>query len=599
MNPFRSIFLTSAALLASAASLHAQWVSEDYDLKAGWNAIWLSHDASHDTLDNLLPASVEEVWRWNPHASTTQFTQAPPANEENPIQPDTQWLRWRRGFPIDTTMTALAPNAAYLVKVADGTADFTHSLTGKPVPPRYSWKSSGLNFFGFPSKTPETNFETFFSHSTALSAGPDIFKYNGGPITSNPVEVLAPLFEDVTRGKAYWIRSSQFTDYYGPLDISIGDSGLAFSDTGTALALKIRNVTEESVTATLAPVTSETAPVSPAVAGNVPLRLRGALNPTTGQFDYTAFSAATPIVLAAGEEKELIFAVDRATMGGTAGDVFQSVLRITDSLGISEIDLPVSAVTTSRSGLWVGTAVVTAVDQVAASNQQKKNLGGQPLYLDENGNETTEETDYPAYEKDVNGSVEIEVTETADASAPSAFPVRLIVHRNDAGAVKLLQQVYLGENTGGNSIVADSETPLDPAKLATARRLSSSTFPLDANILRNSGDLGLSGTAQFSVVLAYDESTNPFVHGFHPDHDNKNEQFASVGEGIESYDITRTIDLAFSNDPASLGLSDLGWGSTVLGGTYSETVVGLRAQLITVTGKFVLRRVSAISTLTE
>ncbi len=67
----------------------------------------------------------------------------------------------------------------------------------------------------------------------------------------------------------------------------------------------------------------------------------------------------------------------------------------------------------------------------------------------------------------------------------------------------------------------------------------------------------------------------------------------------ESTAVKREIDLTFSNDPASLGLSNLGWGSIVLGGSYTEVITGLRAQKITVKGAFVLRRVSDIPTLTE
>ena len=36
----------------------------------------------------------------------------------------------------------------------------------------------------------------------------------------------------------------------------------------------------------------------------------------------------------------------------------------------------------------------------------------------------------------------------------------------------------------------------------------------------------------------------------------------------------------FTSDPSSLGISDLGWGSTVLRGDYTETLFGLRAQPI-------------------
>ena len=97
-----------------------------------------------------------------------------------------------------------------------GASNTSLSIKGRPVPPQYSWASSGLNFFGFPVETPDNvgtrNFEAFINYSVDLEAGPDIFKYDGGPITSNPSQVFALLFEPVSRNKAYWIRSSEFSD---------------------------------------------------------------------------------------------------------------------------------------------------------------------------------------------------------------------------------------------------------------------------------------------------------------------------------------------------------------------------------------------------
>ncbi|MCF7730266.1 MAG: hypothetical protein K9N23_01200 [Akkermansiaceae bacterium] len=567
------LVLPAAVFLTLGSAARAQWVTESYPLKAGWNAIWLSHDASHQVIGNLVPGTIEEIWRWNRLASSTQFTESPAL----PVQSDTQWLVWKNGFPTQSTMTRLGGNAAYLVKVANGTADFSWQLTGKPVPPRYGWAGSGLNFFGFPMRPPDSvadrNFETFLSLSTVLAAGPDIFKYVGGPIANNPVQVVAPLFEPVSRGKAYWIRSTQYTDYYGPLQVGISNSGLTFGDVGTVLSLKVRNVTEVGLDMVLTPVPSVTPPAGqPALAGPVPLRLRGAFNPVNGQFSYTPFNGPATLALDPGEEIEVVFAVDRGVMGGNPGDSFQSILQITDSLKISRIDLPVSATAASLSGLWVGAAMVSTVDQITAA---------------------------PAPLPD--GTATVDVTTAADADTPSSFPIRLILHRADNGTVKLLQQVYLGENGSGTSIATPAESSLDPQKLASARRFSSSSFPLDAKVLKSGADLGLTGKASFSVVLSHTAATNPFVHAFHPDHDNKDAQFNPVPlpEGIESHTVSRAIDLSFAADPAALGLSDLGWGTTILGGDYQEVISGLRAQPITVKGKYVLYRVSSIGVLTE
>lgn len=563
----------AAAFIALGSAVRAQWVTESYPLKAGWNAIWLSHDASHHVIGSLVPGTIEEIWRWNRLASSTQFTESPAL----PVQSDTQWLVWKNGFPTQSTMTRLGGNAAYLVKVADGTADFTWQLTGKPLPPRYGWAGSGLNFFGFPMRSPaslaDRNFETFLSLSPVLSAGPDIFKYAGGPIANNPVQVVAPLFEPVSRGKAYWIRSTRSTDYYGPLQVDIAGSGLAFGDVGTALALKVRNVTGVGLDLVLTPAPSVTPPAGqPALAGPVPLRLRGAFDPATGQYGYAPFNGPATLALAAGEEKEIVFAVDRGVMGGNPGDSYQSILQLSDSLKISRIDLPVSAIAASLSGLWVGAAMVSTVDQITAA----------PAPL-------------------ADGTATVDVTTDADAATPASFPIRLILHRADNGTVKLLQQVYLGENGSGMPVVTTVESSLDPLKLASARRFSSASFPLDAKAIKSGADLGLVGKASFSVVLSHTAATNPFVHAFHPDHDNKDAQFnpAPLAEGVESYTVSRVIDLGFAADPAALGLSDLGWGTTILGGDYQEVISGLRAQPITVKGKYVLYRVSSIGVLTE
>ena len=110
-----------------------------------------------------------------------------------------------------------------------------------------------------------------------------------------------------------------------------------------------------------------------------------------------------------------------------------------------------------------------------------------------------------------------------------------------------------------------------------------------------------SGTSSFNVVVGHTEASNPFLHTYHPDHDNKSAEFTPIqlADGIESYTVSRSIGLSFLSDPSSLGVTNLGWGSTVLGGDYEETLTGLRAQPITVKGKFVINRISPIETLTE
>lgn len=558
------------------SQVEGQWVEENYALKAGWNAIWLSHDTSHATIDNLLMDAIpiEEIWHWNTLASSTQFTTSPVA----PVSIDTQWLVWKRGLPAETTMSHLVANGAYLVKVADSTPNLNLTLKGRPVPPDYPLSSSGLNFIGFPAQEPESvtarNFTTFLSFNQDFDSAPDVFSYRGGPIENNPVKVLSQLFEPVTRGKAYWIQSDRYSEFYGPLKVTVASNGLDFGATRRAVSLRIQNITTNPVTATLTPAASATPPPSQEgpIAGQVPLRIRSALDPTTGGFTFDALSAPADYLIESGEEVEIVFAVDRSSMAGAPGTSFQSLLQVTDSEQMTRIDLPVRAITSSRSGLWIGEASLSQVDQITAA----------PAPLP-------------------NGLASVDVTTDADADAPAEFKVRLIIHRADDGTVKLLQQAYLGKGLSGETIVTPDPSLLDPTALADARRVSSSTFPLDQKIQGSGADLGLSGTTSFTSLLPYTASTNPFVHTYHPDHDNKDRQFSAtlLPSGVESPDITRNIELTFLADAPGTSIDDLAWGSTLVGGDYQEVVSGLRAQDITIKGSFVLQKVSPISSLTE
>ncbi len=100
-----------------------------------------------------------------------------------------------------------------------------------------------------------------------------------------------------------------------------------------------------------------------------------------------------------------------------------------------------------------------------------------------------------------------------------------------------------------------------------------------------------------TVSLPFNAPTNPFVHAYHPDHDNKDARFQPLGAGVESPTVTRVLSFTFTPAPPPAS-NALGWGSAVIGGTFSETVTGLHRAPLTVTGTFELRRVSEIGLIT-
>ncbi len=858
-------------------------------MRAGWTAIWMPLDLSHLTMDEALAsrANIEEVWRWNP-ASGPQFVSEP----ATPVQANPAWSVWKRGLPLETTLTAFTPNAAYLVKVKDGVANVNITFRGRPVPPNYPWSTSGVNLVGFATPTTAPVFSSFLSYGAAFATEPTILGYVGGALSSvapkNPVAVVTST-EPVARGKAYWVQATQFTDYYGPVAVQVAErAGLHFGNSRVSLSIRLKNVVPvakgQTVVVTLSPIVSVAPPafragtatmgtganagrvvsiapnlntgqtyatpptvtisapsagttatatavlnsagkivsfnltnggagygtttptvnVTPTIAGQVPLKIRGNFDPVTNQFAYTSLATSQTVTLAPGQETEVVLVADRAAMGTTAGALFGSILRVTDSLDLTRIDVPVTAVSGDFTGLWTGAAALNRVDQiqaividktpvntvvtaipveatatvvagavtavnvnstrayftsvpivgftggggtgatatavltkniltgvtvtaggsgyatqqVAIANstfevpafgapggfvvtppaatagwtfegasgiarelagpfQQPGPAGPQGAYMAITGsisqalsvpagtyqisfkavgphgkaanglnvsfNNVLVQTfapagfDQGAWRQFSTGNVVVPATGTytlkfaavgasgtyvsvddivmtnVQPQAPptvtftggqvdvrttaSTMPLRLIVHRAANGAVRLLQQAYVGTD-GIATTIATAENLFPPA-LKPSSRLSSAQFPSDLDIL-GTGSLSANGTVSFDVTLGYDADTNPFVHRFHPDHDNLNARFESMlpvgetglsaGAHAESFTVKRAITLTF--DPNLPGINDPAWGVTMLGGSYTETVTGLRAVPITVGGTFILYRIS-------
>ena len=143
---------------ASVTSLYAQWQTQEFTLKPGWNAIYTNIDAKHTTIEELtLNTQIEEVWMWKPKLSTLQYIQSP----EEPLITK-RWIRWKKNDSNGSTLNRMIGNSAYLVKSADPQL---WSVKGKPVPPRMQWTSTGLNFIGFST---DSNNPPIFMYKTIL-----------------------------------------------------------------------------------------------------------------------------------------------------------------------------------------------------------------------------------------------------------------------------------------------------------------------------------------------------------------------------------------------------------------------------------------------
>ena len=290
------LLLAAALCFGFASTAQAQWVTQSFALKGGWNAVYLHVDASHDTLNNLiandLSNPIQEVWLWAAPASVQQFVQSP----QTPLATASQWVSWARTNSTLAALQRLGGNMACLVRVHSATNNYTWNLKGKPVPPQYQWTTTGLNFLGFP--TPSTNppsFEDFLAKAPGLAQTSEIYQYPGGELgATNPVRVFTLRTTFVRRGEAVWMRTgATFNRYFGPFDVELQSaSGVNFGDSIGQYRVRLRNTTSGQVTVTLSQVASETPPAGQtAIVQTPPLLVRGALNLTNLTYGFTNLSA--------------------------------------------------------------------------------------------------------------------------------------------------------------------------------------------------------------------------------------------------------------------------------------------------------------------
>ena len=318
------------------------------------------------------------------------------------------------------------------------------------------------------------------------------------------------------------------------------------------------------VTIAIAPVSSAAAPTSQeAIAASVPVTQRTFDAGTVAWTETLLGAGGITEVIAPGATVELSFGISRAEMTATAGSLYASFLRFTDSANLTNILLPVRARASSFAGLWVGDALVSAVESKPDSDN---------------------------------------VTATS-----SSYPLRYIVHVDDSGTARILSQVFLGQlDVAGNARgLCTKESGLLSTAKAGAARIVAAHLPLD-RVLTATGAVGNDTTLTQTIDIPFNDPSNPFVHKYHPDHDNKSASGAALIAGQESYNISRAVTFTFTASPPEGISTTTGWGSSVIGGNYAETIQGLSKDSLGVgtgdgirlSGTFELRRVSELGALT-
>ncbi len=545
----KTFFILMLFVILAVSPSIAGTDQQELDLDPGWNAVFLKIEP--DTPDpailfaGLPPGS--SVWTWIGRGSTIEFIQDPSEDLGN-LPGMRGWFR-DEGNRILSNLELIQGNQAYLINVG-GAAFAKIDIDGIPSTRPTRWTPGSFNLVGFHVDVAGNGIPTFdswFSPSRAHENAA-IFKLSSGTWT-----LVDAALEEIEPETAYWVYCSKASTYQGPLDVVPSmREGFDFNDVLNRLSLKLANLNYDEGE----PDVSVTLNVSPE--SSLPLTYRS-LNAAQGKYEWAPVANLNPIVLSPGAERTLTLGIDRS---GMASNEVLGILNIT--CGGMDMDIPVRAlqpVQPSLTGLWIGSVALNTVNQV--------NSG------------------------DINTL----------SPAPAQMILRVLIHRDDTARVRLLKEVFM---------MARKTDPADRVLITTpdllhnydafilkngemvGRRIAAIGFDFQAtSYIEFTGGLGTDATLNCNFTLGPEHPTNPFYHRYHPDHDN----LEPMGSDPETWEVIRTIsidlDPAYPPGNANAGLAPpAGWGTTMLGGVYTETIQGLHKNPVIISGPIELQRIS-------
>jgi hypothetical protein len=579
------LFLLSIVAFLLPQLCQAQWRTQTIQLQPGWNAVHLEVQPQPDDCDTIFAnLPVDSVWKWNRRFSTIQFVTDP----STLLPEDPDWLVWlplsdKRAFL--RRLRSLNANESYLIKVADDAGPVTLAIKGQVVLASLDWYPHGLNLVGFPVNpvNPPT-FADFFKFTpevkTSLGYANELFRLDS---LGHGLRIVQPNRDKIQPGVAYWIRTEKKPASISALQVTASAGALDFGAILSVQDLQIRNtLATEAMGVTVRLSDSETPPPNsglPELAGQIPLSYlsRG----TNGSWNWQAFPAGgLANTLAPGETWTLPLGLRRQDLAqylphGTNSATYQGILDVSDAAQSLLISVPVTA---SSAGL-VAAGTLSLGDLLVEGFNDKAGLWV--------GQTTLNQVNAPAY------------TGTNLISTPAPMSLRLIMHVDNTGQARLLQEVLLAwdptlneaPHTNGTYALYASEDAL-PSSATDVKRISSVGFPVMAPVPMSGG---LTNELEGTVNIGFGDPTNPFLHRYHPMHDNKDWDFVPYTNAVEVPNITREISMNFTAE-TNAALDPM-WGVDTVAGTYSETLLGLRAQPIIMQGDFALQRISRIDQL--
>ncbi len=577
MNPIAWIrtALPAALLWLACGAAQAASSQQVIELQPGWNAIFLELEPEERDIRSVFSGlPVASVWRWRPDVEGAQFVRDPAEGLDNIAG----WFAWfpdPRPEAFLTNLFQVEGNTAYLVKL-EGTQSRQITIQGRPLFRPTRWQPSAFTLTGLPvSVTQPPSFAEFFAPSDAHVGQPVYTLASDGHWRL----LTSPAAETVQPGRAYWIYTKGSSRYQSPMQVVL-DQGEALEFTASLEEIRIvlRNFSA-------APGSFQIERVG---AASLPMLYRNE-DPETGEIAWPALQDTLVLDAPTGADVFLTLAVNRTAFSASRMD---QVFSITDEQG-TRVQLyaggnTIQPFTASRNakaggdnfaGLWVGNIIL---DKVSEAQQAG----------------------------------------TTPTATKREFSQRVLLHVDSAGQARLLKDVIQMWEQGtympsavdprfnevdqpGRYVLVTDKDLIGLFQGAATRdgrsvgiRYSTIGYDFEGEFLEFDGDFGPERTLQLALVVESDLPTNPFLHRYHPDHDNLNEQFLNYKE--EAFRIVRDMQFVFTvQDPKRGARTGPGWGETRVGGTYQESISGLHRNPIFVSGRFELRRVSAVAVLNQ
>jgi len=632
-----------AMLLPGGIGVRAQDATQTFTLQKGWNAVYLEvTPTNRDPATVFAGIPVASVWTRMDRLSSVNFIQDP----TEPVFNQAAWLKWtpppQPSFVND--LREIQGRRAYLVKLLTGPGVL--QVAGQPAVRAIQWVTDAWNLRGFPvaSSNPPT-FRNYFRSSThhydsAQSRLRGVYR-----LGADGVWALANQDDLMRQGEAYWVYCQGASTFTGPFEVRL-DYGetLDFSQELDHLSLQFYAVASGFRTVTISQAGTSPGLLAYQRFGANGLEWADLPNP----FAFTVTN---------GTPKPLTLAILRSRMSGTN---YASILNISDDQGTryalpvtgqrlgSSYALPITGkrLGSSYAGFWVGSVTVNAVSEphfgslvtnfYALVNGQTVPLGAAQLVLTTNQVpvstnsegvvtttnllvvQTTNGLPAPVYEK-----VERDAAVQSPTPAKSEFTMRLLIHVNAAGQPRLLKEVvqmwrdgtYTNDAQGrqvsdkpGSYVLITRDDLLGQFKgaalrngVSVGRRLSAIGFDFDGqgtNDMALSGSFEPGGALSGQIDISSDYPLNPFLHKYHPDHDNLDANFKPITDPakMEVYAVTRQFRFEFASAAAS-SIASPDPAYSTMEGIYRETLKGLHKQDLLVQGTFHLSRASLISEL--